>query len=391
MESPRSFRRVLRSALVVGSVVTVAAAATCFGPNISLADPQATSGVVPTYEWPGPFDSALNNLDKVIPTEKWNPPKEYLPATKKSLILHRAKNNLPQKFTSNVTVKGLSSLTDFHFDLSKKPWDKGFDAPLLAENFGHKSEPKLDFASGHYAYDSNKDIWVDFANHKLGGGVWGHGMVQEEVMALSMPELADAAAMNSYLVRTDSSKMGAYASNPLPLLFENVQRTIYVPDDFYKDGWEKLKLDDFKTVLNQAATYHPPRVANVLAIAVEHLPNKDHSTQYNPDVIIDLFNTFVAGYSLAKETMPGARINTGNIGTGDFNNDPKVVYVLQRLAWRHIGGLDVRYWSVGGIKNDGDTTYQLIIKHWENDKDKTVKNLLLWASTCLNDVNNCNK
>jgi Poly (ADP-ribose) glycohydrolase (PARG) len=391
MESPRSFRRVLRSALVVGSVVTVAAAAMCFGPNVALADPQVTAGALPAYEWPGPFDTALANLDKVIPTEKWDPPKEYLPATKKSLILHRAKNNLPQKFTSNVTVKGLPSLTEFHFDLSKKPGDKGFDAPLLAENFGNNSEAKLAFLSGYYTYDNNNDIWVDFANHKLGGGVWGHGMVQEEMMALSMPELADAAAMNKYDVRTDSTKMGAYASNPLPLLFENVQRTIYVPDDFYKDGWEKMKLDPFKADLNTAATYHPPLVANVLALAVEHLPNSDRSTQYSPDVIIDLFNTFVAGYSLAKEAMPGTRINTGNIGTGDFKNDPKVVYVLQRLAWRHIGGLNVRYWSVGSIKNDGDTAYDLIIKHWQNDKDKTVKNLLLWASACLNDVNNCNK
>ena len=107
--------------------------------------------------------------------------------------------------------------------------------------------------------------------------------------------------------------------------------------------------------------------------------------------MIDLFNTFVAGYSLAKEAMPGTRINTGNIGTGDFKNDRKSLYVLQRLAWRHIGGLNVRYWSVGSIKNDGDTAYELIIKHWENDKDKTVKNLLLWASACLNEVNNCNK
>src|ERR1700754_2531991 len=368
MESPRSRRGFTRSALVFGSVATLVAAATCFGPNVALADPQTTSGALPAYEWPGPFDTALANLDKVVPTEKWNPPKEYLPATKKSLILHRAKDNLPQKFTSNVTVKGLPSLTNFHFDLSKKPGDKGFDAPLLAENFGNKSEPKLAFLSGYYTYDNNNDIWVDFANHKLGGGVWGHGMVQEEMMALSMPELADAAAMNKYDVRTDSTKMGAYASNPLPLLFENVQRTIYVPDDFYKDGWETMKLDAFKADLNKAPTYHPAQNANVLAIAVEHLQNSEHTTQYNPDVIIDLFNTFVAGYSLAKEAMPGARINTGNIGTGDFKNDPKVIYVLQRLAWRHIGGLNVRYWSVGSIKNDGDTTYNLIIKHWENDK-----------------------
>ena len=94
-------------------------------------------------------------------------------------------------------------------------------------------EPKLAFLSGYYTYDNNNDIWVDFANHKLGGGVCGNGMVQEEMMALSMPELAECGRHRTNMTSAlTGTKMGAYASNPLPLLFENIQRTIDVRDEF---------------------------------------------------------------------------------------------------------------------------------------------------------------
>jgi hypothetical protein len=98
-------------------------------------------------------------------------------------------------------------------------------------------------------------------------------------MALSMPEIANAAA-TGYSTRTKGSE-GPLNSSPEPLLFKNIQRTLELSDKLYKDGWKSYSLDQLKTDKKLLVPQHPNESAHVLAIAVEKL---DGSTAQQTDI-----------------------------------------------------------------------------------------------------------
>ena len=81
--------------------------------------------------------------------------------------------------------------------------------------------------AGPYDYTkaSPTQYWVDFANHILGGGVFGTGFLQEETMFLETPELANAAAQfavtgQPLTTRTGTKDTGPLKGSPTPLIFE---------------------------------------------------------------------------------------------------------------------------------------------------------------------------
>jgi hypothetical protein len=57
---------------------------------------------------------------------------------------------------------------------------------------------------------------------------------------------------------------------------------------------------------------------------------------------------------------------------------------MQGLAWMQIGGVSVRYWA-----RTFDDMLGKIVKHWQNDKDKTVSNLMWIAHHCLSAPKSC--
>jgi hypothetical protein len=215
--------------------------------------------------------------------------------------------------------------------------------------------------STYYDYKTPGQDWVDFANADLGGGVFGNGMLQEETMVATMPELADAAAMTQFHTR-DSNSSDPLASNPTPLRITHVHRTIQLDKATYRDGWTKQSMTD----LYSAITVLPQNQgANVLAIAVPKL--KQTLQQTALETVDDLFNTFAAAYSLVP---PGSTINTGPIGTGDYKNNPLVIYVMQDLAAQQ-AGVKLVYWAVS---QDDQQKYNdlvsKIINEYNNDKSK---------------------
>jgi hypothetical protein len=367
--------------LVLGSVAAVFAAVACVEPNhVALADPQAGAGF--TYPFPAPLQGQINRLDAA--GQKEHPPG---PNAKKALILHTAFAELipqPPQFTSSATMQGLTHLKDYHFDTSKKTSDPKYFPDYFENPFGNKQHVTVNPISGHYDYKASKQLWVDFANHILGGGVFGDGMVQEETMALSMPQLADAAALG-YKTRTDG-KAGPLNSDPTPLLLKNIQRSIAIDGSLYRDGWRSQTVDQINAHLTPMK---PNQNVNVLAIAVEKLDNPQVQ-QKALDTIDDLFNTFVAGYTLANDAMPGATINTGPIGTGDFRNDEEVIYVMQKLAWQQIGGITVNYWGLNNSdKQNYDNMVDRIIANWNTAQNKKVSHLMLIAQECLTGAKAC--
>jgi hypothetical protein len=381
MESPRLRRRFLVPALAFGSAVAVFAAMTCVGPPAcSLADPDPDQS---TTAFAIPFPAALQGeiarLEKDALTDT---SKEQRPAKKAWILKAALADLLPQPFTSNTSLYGLKNLGDYRFDTSKNQSDQAYFPKYFFNSFKNNAVTVQRQAGFAYDYLNNDEVWVDFANHDLGGGVFGNGMVQEETMALTMPQLANAAA-NHYHTRSQGHP-GVLGSNPEPLVLTKVQRSITLDDGLYKDGWLTMTLDQIKKT-TKAQTPSNQRL-NVLAVAVEKV-DKSWAQQSALETIEDLFNTFVAAFTLAKNIKPNVIINTGAIGTGDFQNDKKVIYVMQNLAAQQVGGITLRYWGYDPDKNPKQKSYDpmvaQIVDKWKKDADKKTLNLLLIAHGCL--------
>jgi hypothetical protein len=227
----------------------------------------------------------------------------------------------------------------------------------------------------------NEDIviWVDFANMKLGGGVFGDGFVQEEVMCLEMPDLANAAATG---MTTRGPGAGVLAGDPKPLLFEGVHRVMSV-EGVYGEKWADASYDQLKK------DDHDLKAAQKLDVLAMAAPDLAHSKKkYNdPDTIKDLFNTFEAGFRLAKKEAGGKTVlvNTGRIGTGAFDNSPAVVYVLQCLAAQDVGGIDLRFWGYDDatVKELNSKYYRPILDRYKGAQPQTIKHLLEIATDQL--------
>ncbi len=377
MKSPRPRRRFLVPALARGSGVAVLAAVTCFGPpGCSLADPD-TGQNTPAFTilFPSPLKAKIAEIEKDAKNDK---SKEQRPAKKAWLLNAALADLLPQPFTNETALYGLKYPADYQFDTSKQLSDPAYFPKYFSNPFKNNTANVMAESHGHYDY-RNDELWVDFANHDLGGGVFGNGMVQEETMALSMPQLADAAAIG-YHTRSQGTA-GPLGSNPIPLVLTKVQRTIELDPSLYGNGWETMTLDQVK---KKVTIQNPNQHLNVLAVAVEKLDGSP-AQQFGLNTLDDLFNTFVAAYTVAKAAKPNAIINTGPIGTGDFKNDPKVIYVMQNLAAQQVGGVTLRYWGLDSKKQqqDFDPMVTQIVDKWKKDPDKKILNLILIAHACL--------
>lgn len=273
---------------------------------------------------------------------------------KKYMILHdEALHHFESlKLTATNDLRVLPDTSDFVLKPGTEP--AYFGRPFVKLPI-KPIEPIKDFYD--YAPDPDPKVtafWTDFANLQLGGGVFGHGFVQEEIMCCEVPELANAAALSPGL-HTRSPGKEVLAGSPTPVILMGVHRVI----EFYSDrpghpyGTEEFKaLDvhrpqDYIRLLSSAVQF------NVLAMAAPHLPDRSPEHQFGRDTLHDLFNTFVAGFTLAAEAAKSegrhATVNTGKIGSGDFNNNPNVVYVLQGLA-AELVGVNLRLWGYSTVE-----------------------------------------
>jgi hypothetical protein len=230
------------------------------------------------------------------------------------------------------------------------------------------------------------DYWVDFANVWLGGGVFGEGFVQEEVMCCEFPELANAAAIDvvdrsSGLFTRDPQGDKVLGGSPTPLVIGPVYRTIEIDKKIY--GAELAKFTgNIATMFKRLSSPAPPAAVHILAMAAPTLKASHYSPatppdQWSLDVIHDLFNTFVAAFTLASaeavKSGSRARINSGKIGCGDFGNDSDLVYVLQILAAEHVN-VDLKLW--GYTDGEANTAYNNIYNNVDRNGKPTISTLL---------------
>jgi hypothetical protein len=210
----------------------------------------------------------------------------------------------------------------------------------------------------YYNDPSYHTFWVNFANENLGGGVFGRGFVQEEIMCTEMPLLA------GYIAKEKNYNFGSrpnaiktrFVNNksysPRPIIIANLNRVIDITGYGHRDL-------DGKQINNLYNNIAIQKEINVLAMAAPDLKKFDSNIKNDRsktfrditcnrrgltnNVIADLFHTFVCGFELIASTAQYQNkpilVNSGKIGSGDFRNDPILVAVLQYIATQYIGSI----------------------------------------------------
>ena len=306
---------------------------------------------------------------------------------KKYMILHDEALHQYEtlKLTATNDLRVLTATSDFVL----KP---GTEPAYFSKVFDKLPIKPIEHSKDFYDYAPDPDpkvtaFWVDFANLQLGGGVFGHGFVQEEIMCCEAPELANAAALSPGL-RTRSPGKEVLAGSPTPVILMGVHRVI----EFYSDrpghpyGTDEFRALDIHRPQDYIRRLNPAVQFNVLAMAAPHLPDRTPEQQFGRDTIHDLFNTFVAGFTLAAESAKAegrhATVNTGKIGSGDFNNNSNVVYVLQGLA-AELVGVNLRFWGYADWEVDLAGRYYAAIRQKVDFGTTTVAQVLEVAHRIL--------
>lgn len=209
---------------------------------------------------------------------------------------------------------------------------------------------------------SPTSFWVDFSDVKFGGGIFGNGYAQEETMMAEAPDLANAAAfgrefqqsggVQTSVIVPRQWKKGQKYGDPTPVIIMGANRVAKVVWDLS---------GDFKKATATFLT--APQRFNMLAMAAPDLRATGETTN-SLVTISGLFNTFVAGFHLAaSHATDQVIINTGGIGTGVFENDSRVVYVLQRLAAMQVSPkIKLRFWGYSTKATDCEQRFQEILK-----------------------------
>jgi len=263
------------------------------------------------------------------------------------------------------------------------------------------SDADYDYTQKHYDYNSaDHQFWVDFANRKLGGGVFTDGFLQEETLFLETPELASAAT-NSLLTRTGG--VAVLRGTPSPLIFMGAHRVMNI-----ESGWmvqpnvprdqENWRAKSMGEVLSHDEPLLMTQKINVLSMAAPNL-QKDKPTpedQSKPEVLQDLFNTFYAGFMMAHNADQNSSIliNTGPIGAGNFHNNKAVVNLMQQLAAivvsQQTGAhVNLKFWYYDENKPRNDAVYQTvnnIINDFNGKGTKTISVLLNVAQSWAFDL-----
>jgi len=264
-------------------------------------------------------------------------------------------------------------------------------------------------AGGRYDYRGTSDgkFWVDFANSTLGGGVFTDGFLQEETMFLETPELANAAAQTKPLV-TRTGGSGPLNGSPTPLIFLGANRVMaIVPElavaatkgDRTTEHWRTFSVAE---LIKDDVPLDKSQKINVLSMAAPNLhlktPHDQWKDQATMEVLEDLFNTFYAGFTMAKKAYPSSPIliNTGPIGAGGFTNNKVVVNVMQQLAAIVVSQqtgpnvVNLKFWGYGDAgqpaNKEAEDAVKAIIKDFNGPgTTKTISKLLEiaqpWALT----------
>ncbi|KAM6901597.1 poly(ADP-ribose) glycohydrolase isoform 2-T4 [Lycodopsis pacificus] len=153
-------------------------------------------------------------------------------------------------------------------------------------------------------------LQVDFACSRIGGGVLGSGLVQEEILFLMNPELivsrlfTEKLADNECLIVTGSQQFSRYSG-----FGDSFEWAGPHEERLHRDEWARLK-------------------RRILAIDAVNF--KQSSDQYNMTAVTRDLNKAFCGFKGHGHDEPD--IATGKWGCGAFKGDPQLKAVIQLMA-----------------------------------------------------------
>lgn len=292
----------------------------------------------------------LQALDQLIPT--------FQDPLKQKFFSEGIKLYKKAKISEGLQTFRLTNIDDFNLSRGKDPnyFQQPF-RPLQSKTY--VTEKYYDYKS---YYDDVEDVWVDFANANLGGGCFDRGFVQEETMVVEMPDFAEHIAEHQKKGYKPGGKHFCTISvreGPFQTRSEVGGGKV---NPYLLKGLHRVQQIDKNGKTRVAVPLGEIQKVNVLAIAAPKLVARDLNEQCSYDTARDLFNTIMAGFTLAMQEKDPAKtclIHSGKFGCGDYKNNPTLVYLLHCLASKHTGVSVVLH----GYK---DSESQAAQKIWES-------------------------
>jgi len=172
--------------------------------------------------------------------------------------------------------------------------------------------------------DNEMTLQVDFANSFVGGGVLGHGLVQEEILFLISPELivsklfTERLLDNEVLIITGFERYSDYTGYSSKFKYtgeyNDKTKVIFTPHGYRKLTYlVAMDAKIYSPGLNQYSTHEIIRELNKSYVA------------FSPDINIENLNKKLA------------TVSTGHWGCGAFRGDPELKSLIQLLAASYCG------------------------------------------------------
>lgn len=173
-------------------------------------------------------------------------------------------------------------------------------------------------------------LQVDFANMFVGGGVTGHGLVQEEIRFLINPELivsrlfTEALDYNECLIITGTEQYSKYSGYSESFKWKHSYK-----DETPRDEWQR-------------------RCTEI--VAIDALRFRNFLEQFLPEKIIRELNKAYCGFfrnGTNREHL--SAVATGNWGCGVFGGDTRLKALIQLMAAAE-AGRDLAYFTFGDMQ-----------------------------------------
>ncbi|KAK2824333.1 hypothetical protein Q5P01_021508 [Channa striata] len=170
-------------------------------------------------------------------------------------------------------------------------------------------------------------LQVDFANMFVGGGVTGHGLVQEEIRFLINPELivsrlfTEALEYNECLIITGTEQYSKYSGYAESYKWEESYK-----DETPRDDWQR-------------------RCTEI--VAIDALKYRNFLDQFVPEKMTRELNKAYCGFFRNNANSKHlSAVATGNWGCGAFGGDTRLKALIQLMAAAE-AGRDVAYFTFG--------------------------------------------
>ncbi|XP_076016467.1 poly(ADP-ribose) glycohydrolase [Genypterus blacodes] len=181
-------------------------------------------------------------------------------------------------------------------------------------------------------------LQVDFANKMVGGGVTGHGLVQEEIRFLINTELivsrlfTEALEYNECLIITGTEQYSKYSGYAESYKWKESHK-----DETPRDDWQR-------------------RCTEI--VAVDALKYRHFLEQFHPEKMTRELNKAYCGFFRPNPNRQHlSAVATGNWGCGAFGGDTRLKALIQLMAAAE-AGRDVAYFTFGDAQLMRDV-YQL--------------------------------